>query len=64
MATKQRSVRLPEDVSNALERVAKKYDLDETDVIKRALRSYIRQVERDEKTLLSKESTEELNATQ
>ena len=61
MATKQRSVRLPDDVSNALEKIAKKYDLDETDVIKRALRTYLRAVHKDKEVLLSKESTEELS---
>ncbi len=60
MAIKQRSVRLPDDISKTLEAVAGRYGLDETDVIRRALRSYLRRVIEDKDALLSKDATEEL----
>lgn len=60
--TKQRSIRLPEDITKTLESIAARYNLDETDVMRRAMRFYLRRVLQDKEALLSKEATEELPA--
>lgn len=61
MSTKQRNVRLTSDLSDALEAAARRYGLDENDIMRRALRYYIRALAKDKEIILSKESSEPLD---
>jgi len=57
---KQKNVRLPADITTRLEKTAKRFGLEETDIVRRALRSYLRQVEDDKDILFSKSSLDPL----
>lgn len=57
---KQKNVRLSPDITVALDAAAKRYGLEESELVRRALRLYLRRVEVDKDLLYSKDAIQPL----
>jgi len=58
----QKNYRLPTEITATVAAVAKEHNLPEAELVRRALRYYIRKVKADPAVLIAKESSEELPA--